>query len=98
MVVAGVVDPVVVLGAEWDGVGEVGAAALGPGLSVVELAPGVGAFAAGGGAGGVFEAFGYPLGLGEEAVLSAEVEGDGLGAEDGGQDAGGAGEASGFAG
>ena len=56
-VVAGVVDPVVVLGAEGDGVGEVGAAALGPGLSVVELAPGVGAFAAGGGAGRMFDAF-----------------------------------------
>ena len=58
MVEAGVVDPMVVLGAERNGVGQVGAAALGPGLSVVELAPGVGAFAAGGGAGGVFEAFG----------------------------------------
>ena len=49
-----------VLGAEGNGVGEVGAAALGPGSSVVELAPGVGAFAAGGGAGGVFESFGHP--------------------------------------
>jgi hypothetical protein len=60
VVVAGVVDPVVVLGAEGDRVGVVGLPALGPGLSVVELAPGVGAFAAGGGAGGVFEAFGRP--------------------------------------
>ena len=66
MVEAGVVDPVVVLGAERDRVGEVGASASGPGLSVVELAPGVGAFAAVGGAGGVFETFGHPLGLGEQ--------------------------------
>ena len=65
---------------------------------MVELAPGVGAFAAGGGAGGVFEAFGHSLGLGEQPALAAEVEGDGLGAEDGGEDAGGAGEAAGFAG
>ncbi len=98
VVVAGVVDPVVVLGAERDRVGEVGAAALGPGLSVVQFAPGVGAFAAGGGAGGVFESFGHSLGLGEQPALPAEVEGDGLGAEDGGEDAGVAGEAAGFSG
>ena len=98
VVEAGVVDPVVVLGAERYRVGEVGAAASGPGLSVVELAPGVGAFAAGGGAGGVFEAFGHSLGFGEESALAAEVESHGLGAEDGGEDAGVAGEASGFAG
>jgi hypothetical protein len=60
VVVAGVVDPVVVLGAEGDRVGEVGLPALGPGLSVVELAPGVGAFAAGRCASGAFEAFGRP--------------------------------------
>ena len=58
MVVAGVVDPVVVLGAEGYRVGEVGAAGSGPGVSVVELAPGVGAFASGGGAGGMFETLG----------------------------------------
>ena len=68
------------------------------GLSVVELAPGVGAFAAGGGAGGVFEPFRQALGLGEEPGCVAEVEGDGLAAEDGGEDRGVAGEPAGFAG
>ena len=77
VVEAGVVDPLVVLVAQRDRVGQVGAAAVGPGSSVVELAPGVGAFAAGGGAGVVFESFGEALGLGEESALAAEVEGDG---------------------
>jgi hypothetical protein len=58
VVVAGVVDPLMVLVAEGYGVGEVGLAAVGPGLSVVELAPGVGAFAPGGGAGVVVESGG----------------------------------------
>jgi hypothetical protein len=57
VVEAGVVDPLVVLVAQRDGVGEIGAAAFGPGLSVVKLAPGVGPFASGGCAGVVFQAF-----------------------------------------
>ena len=65
---------------------------------MVELAPGVGAFAAGGGAGLVSEPGGEALGFGEQPVLAAEVEGDRPGGEHGGKDAGAAGESAGFAG
>ncbi len=67
-------------------------------MSVVQLAPGVGAFASGGGARGVFESFRQALRLREQSGCVAEVEGDGPGAEDGGEDAGGAGQPSGFSG
>jgi len=56
------------------GFGEVGAPALAPGLSVVQLAPGVGALAAVGGAGGVDQAERGALGLVEEAFEPSEVE------------------------
>ena len=98
VVVGVVVDALVVPVAQGDGVVEVGASAVGPGLSVVELAPGEGALAAVGGAGLVSEADGDPLGFGEEPGLAAEVEGDRAAVEDGGEDPGAAGEASGFAG
>jgi hypothetical protein len=65
---------------------------------VVELAPGVWAFAAGGGAGVVFQPYRESLRLGEEPGCVAEVEGDGPAAEDCGEDRGVAGEPAGFSG
>jgi hypothetical protein len=69
-----------------------------PGLEVVDLGPGEGAFAALGGAGVVGQGEGAALGGGVQASFAAEVEGFGAAAQDGGDDAGAAGEAAGFAG
>jgi len=93
-----VVDALVVPVAQGDGFVQVGAAAFGVLGAVVEFAAGVGAIAAGGGAGVVVQSGGDALGLGEGAGFAAEVEGDGVAVEDGGDDPGAAGEPSGFAG
>src|SRR3954454_24613788 len=93
-----VVDPLVVPVAQGDGVAEVGAAALGPGLSVVQLAPGVGAVAAVGGAGVVVQARGHSLGFGEQARLAAQVESDRVLAQHGGDEPDVAGQAAGLSG
>jgi hypothetical protein len=92
------VDLAVVVAAEGDRVLEVGVAAVGPGASVVELAPGEGSVAAVGGAGGVPGGERDPLGLGEEALGAAEVEDLGGAGQDRRQDPGAAGEAAGLGG
>ncbi len=77
-----------VVAAEGDGVAEVGGAALGPGIAVVEFGPGVGPVAAVGGTGGVAGGEGEGLGVGEEPGGVAEVEEVGFPAEDGGEESG----------
>ena len=71
-----VVDAVVVEPAQGDRVGEVGGASERPGISVVEVAPGVGTVAAVGRAPGVPGGEGDALGLGKEPVAATEVEGE----------------------
>ena len=95
-----VVDALVVPVAKRDCIVEVGATAVGPGLTVVEIAPGVGTIASRGRgrAGVVLQSGGDALGLAEESRLSAEVERGRGAAEDGGDEAGTAGQAAGFAG
>ena len=65
---------------------------------MVQLAPGVGAFAAVGRAGVVDQAHGDALGFVEEPLEPAEVEDSRLAAEHGGDDAGVAGQPAGLAG
>ena len=89
---------VVVPVAEQDTVGEVGRAAVGPGGGVVGLAPGCGDVAVLGPAAGVAQGEGLALGGGEQPGGAAQVEDLGLGAQDGGDEAGGAGQPAGFAG
>jgi hypothetical protein len=76
----------------------VGVAAGCPGLSVVGFGPGVGDVAAVGGAGLVVQGGGYPLGFGEEPSCPAQVQWLGGAAEDGGDDAGPAGQPPGLGG
>ena len=76
MVVGGVVDAVVVEPAEGFGFGEVGAAAVGPGVLVMQFGPGVGPVTAVSEAGGVSGGEGDALGFGEEPLGAAEVEGE----------------------
>jgi hypothetical protein len=98
MLEGGVVHALMMKSAQWDRLGQVGPAALGPGLSMVELAPGVRALAAVGGAGGVPGGKGNSLALGEEPLGSAEVERLRNATQDGGEDAGVAGDAAGLGG
>ena len=91
--VAVVVDAVVVPGAEQHPVLQVGAASAAPGVAgVVGLAPGRGDRAALGAAAGLGDGEGLALRGGEEPSGAAEVEHLRLPAEDGGDDAGAAGE------
>src|SRR5690606_26360356 len=87
-VVAGVVGSVVVLRAEKRCVFEVCGAAVGPGDEVVGFGPGAGDVAA----------LRAALGLGEESLSAAEVEDFGVCTQDGRNDPGGAGQASGVGG
>ena len=69
----GVVGSAVVVSAQGEGVDKVGGSAVGPGVGVVDLAPGEGALAAGDGAGVVEQGQGSALGLGVQASGSAQV-------------------------
>lgn len=93
-----VVDAVVVEAADEDAVVEVGVAALCPGVLVVRLAAFGELLAAFGAASPVAQSEGGDLGLAEEAFGASEVEDPALAAEDGGDDASGAGQAAGFTG
>lgn len=88
MVVAGVVDALVMEVAEREGVGEIGAAAVSPGLSVVEFAPGVGTLAAVGGTGLERDSEGDPLRFAEQPPAVPEVEGPGVAAQHSGDQPG----------
>src|SRR5687768_10491629 len=85
--VAGVVDAGVVPPAEADAVFDGGGAAVGPSGLVVGVESGA-AVAALGPAALVTEQDREPLGLGVQALLPAQVEGDRVAAEDGGDDPG----------
>ena len=89
--VAAVVGVGVVSGAEQEPVA-VGAAALGPGVGVVQVAHAGWPVAALGGAATLFEGLGDPLRAGVEAPGAAEVEDLGLPVEDRGDDPGLTGE------
>ena len=93
-----VVDGAVVVPAQGDGVSEVSLSAVLPGVSVVQLAPGDGSFAAVCCAGLMCSADGDAVGLREQSFGSSEVEGDGCAGEDHGDDACVAGQASCFSG
>src|SRR3954468_5844858 len=85
--VAGVVGPCVVTGADHDGVA-VGFSAVCPAFGVVQVGHAGWCVAALDFAAAGFDGLGDPLGLAVEAVLAAEVEDLGLGVEDGGDDPG----------
>src|SRR5690348_5024535 len=87
--VSRVVKPSVVVAADQECVVEVGAAAVGPGVVVVGVAPGRRDVTALDLAGGVSCAECFALGWGEESLGSAEVEDLGLRSEDRGDDVGG---------
>ena len=88
VVIGGVVDKSVVVAAQGHGAGEVGAAATGPGIFVVEFAPGVGAVAVLGGTVVVDDGEGGALWVCEEAFLAAQVEDLAGATEDSGEDPG----------
>ena len=74
MEVGGVVDPMVVEPTEWLGFVEVGSSSCCPGISMVELGPGVGPVTAVGEAGGVSGGEGDLVCFGEEPSGATEVE------------------------
>ena len=94
LVVVAVVGSVVVPGAEEGAVGEVGGAALGPGVLVVGFAPCGGDGAAACLALVVGQAHRDALGAGEESLVAAQVEDLPVTVEDGGQEAVLAGQAA----
>ena len=87
-----------VVAAQGDGVGQVGASAVAPGVQVVGLGPRERDVAPVCGARVVGEGEGGALGGGEEPVLAAQVDRLGVPAEDGGDDPGAAGGPAGLAG
>ncbi len=88
----GVVGASVVMAAQGEAVVEVGVATAGPGeFAVVDLAPGEGAFASGDGAGLAAQGKGATLVVAVQPMGAAEVEGNGVAAEDGGDQSGFAG-------
>ena len=92
--VGGVDEPVVVA-AEGDAVVAVGVAAVAPEHDVVDVGPAGWSFAAGEGAATVPEEDRGAGGAGERAAGAADVDGDARAVEEGGDDGGVAGEASG---
>ena len=96
--VAGVVDPVVMVAAEQDGVGRGRWVRRVPGVEVVGVAPGAGGLTAFGAAGLVADQECLALRGAEEPLRPAEVDREAVAVEDGGEDLRGAREPSGSGG